>query len=82
MLFSFRFCFVLLNLCAVCMNELLSISKEPGSEGAITLSDPNTSLDNSCHLVSSCPYQLIMAVCQARGCTKKRTLSFYSSVVT
>jgi len=30
----------------------------------MTFSDPNTSLGNSCHLVSSCPYQLIMAVCQ------------------
>lgn len=46
------------------MNELLSISKEPGSGCAITLSDPNTSLGSSCHLISSCPYQLIMAVCQ------------------
>lgn len=41
--------FVLFNLCAVCMNKLLSIYKEPGSRGAITLSDPNTFLDNNCH---------------------------------
>lgn len=45
------------------MSESLCISKEPGSGRAITLSDPNTSLGDSCHLVPSCPYQL-MAVCQ------------------
>lgn len=46
-----KFCFVLFNFCAVCMNELLSIFREPGSGGAITLSDPNTFLDISCHLL-------------------------------
>lgn len=43
-------CFVLFNLCAVCMNELLSIFREPGSGGAVPLSDPNPFLDISCHL--------------------------------
>lgn len=51
-LFCFsRFCFILFNLCAICMNELLSIYKEPGSGGAITLTDPNTFLGSSCHLL-------------------------------
>lgn len=46
------FCFDLLfNLCAVCMSDLLSIYKEPGSRGAVTLSNPNTFLGNSCRFV-------------------------------
>lgn len=73
--------FVLFNLCAVCMNKLLSIFKEPGSGGAITLSDPNTFLDNSAIPCFQLPLQANGSV-PARGYTTKRTFSFYSRVIT
>lgn len=48
----FLFRSVLFNLCAVFMNELLSIYKEPGSGGAIALSNHGQLLP---FRVSCCP---------------------------
>lgn len=74
-------CFVLFNLCAVCMNELLSIFREPGSEvpslyltQILSWTFPATSRFQLSPLANgSVP---------ARGCTKKRAFFFCSRVTT
>lgn len=68
--------FVLFNLCAVCMNKLLSVYKEPGPGGAITLSDPSLSWIIPATPVARCLSWLGRV--PARGGTAK-SLAFCSS---